>query len=164
MARGFNAFMRHIRDEQADTMISFRSTEPPNPVKGVFFVFAGIIVFIVAVFMGIAQYDFLAQAKKAPGIVKSLNAGGSHPEIEFTSSSGQVVSYPQGGMIFGYEPGQAVEVLYNPENPRRSPEVNDIGGLWGMAAMVAVIGLGFIWGGADDFFSWRKNARRGSTN
>lgn len=137
-------------------MISFRSNSPPNLLKGLFTCFISAVLFIITGYIAIGQHEFLSHAQKAPGVVKSLNAGGSHPQIEFTSSSGQVVSYPQGGIIFGYEPGQAVEVFYNPETPWRSPEINDVGGLWGMAAMVAVIGLGFLWGGAGEIFSLRE--------
>lgn len=160
MARGFNAFMRHIRDEQADTMISFRSTEPPSLAKGLLACFASVILFIIAGYIAADQHNFLSHAQKAPGIVKSLNAGGSHPEIEFTSSSGQVVSFPQGGLISGYEPGQAVEVFYNAEDPSLSPVISGPGAVWGGTGFAGLIGLGLLIVGACEVFSWRKEARR----
>lgn len=142
-------------DEKASNRISLRSTSPPNLAKGLFFGFASVVIFIIAGCIANYQYNFLSHAQKAAGVVKFLNAGGSHPEIEFTTKSGEVVSYPQGGMMSGYEPGQAVEVFYNAENPSLTPVIDDPGAIWGMATLIGVIGLAFLWGGAGEILSSR---------
>lgn len=87
-----------------------------------------------------SRRSFLQKALSAPGVVSSLNAGGSHPEIEFTTASGEKISYAQGGLIFGYRPGQNVRVLYHPEDPRLSACVDAFGALW--FAPLILLGLG----------------------
>lgn len=136
--------------------MSTSSSPRPNLIKGLFFAFVGVVLLFISGYIAVDRHEFLSHAQKAPGVVKSLNAGGSHPQIEFTSSSGKVVSYPQGGMIFGYQTGQAVEVYYREEDPALTPQINDFGALWGSAALVGLIGLGFLLGGADEIFSRRK--------
>lgn len=153
----FTCSTRRIRDEQADIMISLLSDSPPNPVKGLFLLFVSIILFIIAGYIANYQHNFLSHAQKASGVVTALNAGGSHPQIEFTTGAGEVVSYPQGGMISGYETGQVVEVFYNAEKPFVTPVINDFGAIWGMAALIGLIGLAFLWGGASEIFSRREN-------
>lgn len=58
-----------------------------------------------------------------------------------------MVSYPEGGIIFGYQPGQMVEVFYDPEHPSRDPVISDLGAVWGSATFAGLIGLGFAFVG-----------------
>lgn len=90
-------------------------------IRSLIFGLIGIALLAIAVYMIFARYEFLSQAQQAPGVVKALNAGGSHLEIEFTSADNHVIFYPQGGMIFGYKVGQPVQVLYRTENPQAPP-------------------------------------------
>ena len=71
----------------------------------------------------------MARAASAPGLVVKLDAGGVHPEIRFTTAAGQVVECPQGGMIWGYQVGDRVELLYEPANPFSSAVINRPGAL-----------------------------------
>ena len=100
---------------------------------------AGLI--LAAIVTGLATREFLGRAARAPGVVSRLNAGGSHPEIEFALPSGQTISYPQGGFIFGYKPGQRVQVLYASEDPARTARVDAFGALWFVPLLLAVLGL-----------------------
>jgi hypothetical protein len=86
---------------------------PARSRLGDVIVFAGISLFGVAFTAMLAdrEYQEYKDAAVADGIVTKLNAGGAHPEIEFTTPDGQTVSYPQGGMIGGYKPGDHVRVL-----------------------------------------------------
>lgn len=135
-------------------------TPSSNPllsrIKGLFIVVIGVVLLVICGYLALDRHTFLSSAHKAPGIVKSLNAGGSHPQIEFTSSAGKVVSYPQGGMIFGYKTGQAVDVYYREEDPAMTPEIDDFGALWGASILMGVLGVAFVLGGAGEAFSWRK--------
>lgn len=88
---------------------------------GLLFALIGIGLLGIAVNLTLDRRDFLARAQTADGIVSRLNAGGSHPEIAFTTGKGEKISYPQGGFIFGYEPGQPVRVYYLPEQPAANP-------------------------------------------
>ncbi len=76
------------------------------------------------------RLEFLEVAQAVDGQVERLNAGGSHPQVAFTTATGQRISYPQGGMIFGYEPGQPVRVLYDPARLRLEPVLDTFGALW----------------------------------
>ncbi|CAG9269044.1 conserved hypothetical protein [Paraburkholderia unamae] len=77
-----------------------------------------------------STHEFLHVANKAPGVVVALNADGSHPQIEFTNKRGDHISYPQGGLIFGYRIGDSVTVLYleNSRNPRAT--IDQFGAVW----------------------------------
>lgn len=83
-------------------------------MRGLLFGAVGLLILAVAAFEVTHRLEFLQIAQAVDGQVERLNAGGSHPQIAFTTATGQRVSYPQGGMIFGYEPGQPVRVLYDP--------------------------------------------------
>lgn len=102
-----------------------------------------IVLFAISAYMGLARQTFLSGADIAPGMVISLNAGGAHPQIEFAAADGKTYRYPQGGMIYGYRAGQAVQVLYRHEDPRMTAVINDTGAIWGPAALIALMGLGF---------------------
>lgn len=87
---------------------------------------------------------FVASASHATGHVISLNAGGSHPQIGFETTAGEAISYPQGGWVMGYLPGDTVTVLYRTENPAQTANVKAFGALWGDSALYLVLGLGFL--------------------
>ena len=120
-------------------------------IRSLIFGVIGVALLAIAGYMIFARYEFLSQAQQAPGIVTVLNAGGSHPEIEFTSADNHVISYPQGGMIFGYEVGQQVQVLYRTENPQGTAVIQDRGALWGAPLMLGLVGLAFVWGCRSEF-------------
>lgn len=125
-------------------------------VQGLLFLIAGIGLLIAAGVFGLKSYDFVQQASRADARVIALNAGGSHPQIEFETASGESVSYPQGGLIFGYAVGDSVTVLYRAENPRATASVDAWGALWGVSFFLAFLGLAFAIAGG------RKLAGRNS--
>ncbi|HEF5872808.1 TPA: DUF3592 domain-containing protein [Burkholderia cenocepacia] len=59
-----------------------------------------------------------------------LNAGGHHPEIQFTTQAGQQISYPQGGIVTKVELGQRVEVRYQADDPNCSATMNVFVAIW----------------------------------
>jgi len=132
------------------------AAKPPSlaaRLKGGVFAFAGLCVVCGAVAGVVSTRDFLRTAARAPGIVTRLNAGGFHPEIQFTVASGQRVQYPQGGMIKSYHAGESVFVLYDPHHPGQDPRLDTFGALWmdwitlfGMGAVFIGIGSLLIFG------------------
>ncbi|OPG70114.1 hypothetical protein B1219_22620 [Pseudomonas ogarae] len=110
---------------------------------GLLFALIGIVLLGIAVNLTLDRRDFLARAQTADGIVSHLNAGGSHPEIAFTTVSGEKISYPQGGFIFGYQKDQPVRVHYLPEQPTTSAIVDAPTALWGTSGVLGFIGLVF---------------------
>lgn len=101
----------------------------------------GIVLLAAAGVTAGARRSFVRRALATEGIVVRLNAGGSHPQIEFTTSSGEKVSYPQGGLIFGYRPGDRVRVLYNPTAAAGTACVDRFGALWFGPLVLLILGL-----------------------
>jgi hypothetical protein len=116
-------------------------------VKAMVFLVVGTGLLVAAIATGMAKREFIHRAQSAVGVVSRLNAGGSHPEIEFTTALGQKISYPQGGFIFGYRPGQEVRVLYSSDNPEQTACVASFGALWFVPLLLFCLGLGLIVGG-----------------
>jgi hypothetical protein len=104
----------------------------------------GIALLAGAVWSSVMIGYFLAHAKTAQGVVVGLNAGGSHPQIEFITAEGQKVSFPQGGLIFGYRVGERVKVKYIPADPVTSVSLDAFGALWFAPALLAVLSGIFI--------------------
>lgn len=71
----------------------------------------------------------------------ALNAGGSHPQIRFVTADGTAVSYPQGGLIFGYRPGDRVQVLFHPADPAGTATLDAVGSLWFTALLLGGLGV-----------------------
>ncbi len=82
-------------------------------------------------------------AMRVQGQVITLNAGGSHPEVTFTSSRGERVSFPQGGLIAGYKVGDTVEVLYSADNATEAT-VDTFGARYGFLVFGLVLGCAFL--------------------
>ncbi len=103
----------------------------------------GIIIIIIAIGWGIKTYQFVKYGIQVKGTVVRLNAGGSHPQIKFTTQDGKEIEFPQGGLIFGYKVGDDVDVLYNLQNPQDAA-VNSFGVFWGFPLLFFAIGFIFI--------------------
>jgi hypothetical protein len=104
----------------------------------------GIVLLIAAAFSAQSTREFLRMSILVPGQVVRLNAGGSHPQVDFVTKAGEHVSTPQGGMIFGMKVGQAVEVRYLADNPVPTATLNRFGTIWGLTVFLAAMGIGFI--------------------
>ncbi|BCA31027.1 DUF3592 domain-containing protein [Metapseudomonas otitidis] len=123
--------------------------------KGGLFALLGLALLAAMAINASSRMGFLQSALVADGAVVALNAGGSHPEIAFTDSTGARVSYPQGGLIFGYQVGQPVKVHYQANDPTGSAVVDDFGALWGTAALLGVLGAVFTATGLMTLFGRR---------
>lgn len=123
--------------------------------KGSLFALLGLALLAAMAINASSRMGFLQSALIADGAVVALNAGGSHPEIAFTDSTGARVSYPQGGLIFGYQVGQPVKVHYQANDPTGSAVVDDFGALWGTAALLGVLGAVFTATGLMTLFGRR---------
>ena len=119
-------------------------TKQPNDLParlvGGFFALIGLGLLLGAFSDLSSTRHFLRSAARVPGVVSRLNAGGSHPQIQFTAASGEVVGYPQGGMIWGYRAGDRVTVLYDPRQPDSDPHLDTPGVLWFDTGMLFLLG------------------------
>ncbi len=132
----------------------------PTRLKGGVFAVVGLSVIAGASAGAVSTHHFVQTAAHAPGVVTKLNAGGVHPEVQFTSASGRVVSYPQGGMIKSYRTGERVTVLYDPGAPSLDPHRDTFGALWldwislfGLGAVFVGIGLLLAFGRQQEWVS-----------
>lgn len=116
-------------------------------LRGMLILIVGTGMLATTAWLVLEQEHFLKVAQRAPGEVVALNAGGSHPQIRFSAPDGQSISYPQGGLIFGYREGMAVQVLFDPAEPRRSATIDDFGAVWSAPILVGGIGGGLFLGG-----------------
>jgi hypothetical protein len=110
----------------------------------ILFILVGVALLAAAVAVAISVRAFTRNAERSDGVVARLNAGGSHPQIEFTTASGRKISYPQGGLIFGYQSGQKVRVLYRATDPEQSARIDAIGALWATPIILAFIAIFLI--------------------
>jgi hypothetical protein len=105
--------------------------------KSVFLLIAGLFA-LGSAFTGMRCLTFINHAKVAQGTVTRLSAGGSHPQIRFLDSNGKTIEYPQGGFIFGFHPGDPVEVLYS-DDPWYGPCIHSFGALWFFPILLAIL-------------------------
>jgi hypothetical protein len=94
------------------------------------FVVVGVILLVVAIRSAVGNYSFIRTATRVEGKVVGLNAGGSHPQIRFMAGQQESISYPQGGLIFGFHVGDTVQVLFSSGNPAGTATINTFGALW----------------------------------
>lgn len=113
-----------------------------NRAAKILFTFIGGFLILTSLLSIWSKRDFAKRASHVEGRVSRLHVGGSHPEIEY-SAEGKNFRYPQGGMIFGYQVGETVEVLYDPQNPGKAI-LNRFGALYGFHAVFLVMGIAFI--------------------
>ena len=115
----------------------------------------GLALLLAAAAIGLHTWQWLQRSVIAQGRVASLNAGGSHPEIEFTATSGETVSYPQGGLVAGWRTGDAVPVRYDPAAPARSPCIDRVAAIW-------TVPMAFLFAGLVTFgVAWAAPVRPG---
>jgi hypothetical protein len=69
-----------------------------------------------------------------------LSAGNQHPSVEFALPNGERAVFAAGGWLSGYRLHQSVGVLYLPDAPLQSAQLDDPGALWFGARLVAALG------------------------
>ncbi|MET0389668.1 MAG: DUF3592 domain-containing protein [Polyangiales bacterium] len=141
---------------------SRQSLRPIAWLRGMLFTIVGSALLIIALSLGASRREFLQHAVSSDGTVVKLNAGSAHPEIRFATASGETVSYPQGGVIGGYQPGQRVRVLYLADDVHRTACIDDPGALWFATGCTALLGLSHVTLGLYSLLSRRPRASKGN--
>jgi hypothetical protein len=139
-------------------------TKTPSSARGdmlraLIFIPLGLCLLCLTLWLVANRLDFLAQAQRAEGLVSALNAGGSHPQIDFSDATGKAVSYPEGGFIFGYAVGDSVAVLYRTDAPSSSAIIEDRGALWGASLLSGLLAIVFTAGGSYHLAAWIRRRR-----
>jgi hypothetical protein len=128
-------------------------------IRALVFVPLGLFLLYITFCQVNDRLDFLAQAQRAQGHVSALNAGGSHPQIDFTDATGHAVSYAESGLIFGYSVGDAVTVFYRTEASEKTAIIGDRGALWGTSLLASVFAVVFTAGGGYHLVAWIRRRR-----
>lgn len=85
---------------------------------------------------------FVKTSSFAEGIAIESGFGPSHPDIRFTTSTGQIITFAQSGAV--EIPGGAhVRVLYDPLNPEETACTDSFGSIYFMPMLLGFIG-GFM--------------------
>lgn len=116
-------------------------------LKSIILFVAGLGFLMAAASSAWRTSHFIAASEVVAGSVSSLNAGGSHPQIEFATRAGEAISYPQGGLIGGYKTGDHVKVRYDPANAKGTASLDTFGALW-MVPLVLTFFAGCFFIGA----------------
>ena len=138
------------------------SSSSPPLVRALVFLPTGIVLLVAAVLVSRNVRSFIRHSETAPGTVIRLNAGSSHPEISFRLRDGRTFSFPQGGLIGGYAPGQRVVVRYAAVDPQRTACLDVWGALWFWFVILTILGSGCTLGGlgsAREMLSGRRTTR-----
>ena len=114
------------------------------------FIVVGSCVLLAAIASTVSVFRFVDRSVLVDGTVTRLNAGGSHPQVDFTTRDGRPVSYPQGGLVFGKAAGDHVRVRYDASDPARTATLDEFGAVWSLPLFLAVLGIGFIIGGVQN--------------
>ena len=125
-------------------------------LKGIFFLVVGLLLLGIAIITTVSTARFVGGSVIADGRVVELNAGGSHPEIEFLTRNGTAIGFPQGGWIGSYAVGDKVRVRYDEANPKMSASLDRIGALYAMPMFFAVLGGIFAILGAIQWLTVRN--------
>ena len=128
-------------------MVAFAPVSAPSLLRAVVFLPVGLGLLVGAAYSAQGAQKFLKQSETATGTVLRLLAGPSHPEIGFVTRTGLNVSYPQGGLVGGYRPGQPVRVRYLAADPGGSASVDRWGAVWGPTIFLLLLGGVFSLGG-----------------
>jgi Protein of unknown function (DUF3592) len=120
---------------------------------GVLFALGGLALLALAIRSARDAYAFVQTASHADGVVAELNAGGSHPQINFAVPAKGEISIPQGGLIGGYRPGDKVRVLFDVTDPQGTATIDTFGAVWFWPLMLGGIGAMFLVGGTVTWLS-----------
>lgn len=122
-------------------------------IGGLMFMGIGLLLLALCVHTAMATRSFIRTATRAEGTVTRLIAGGSHPEIEFSTGEHKKILYSQGGLIFGFRPGDRVKVLFDAANPSGTATIDAVGALWFTTLVSSALGTMSLIAGASAW--WR---------
>lgn len=101
----------------------------------------GIGFIVAAIISAHFTHEFLRASIVASGHVVRLNAGGYHPQIEFMTKAGELISYPQGGLITKMIVGEQIDVRYLPDSPMHSATIDTFVAIWDMTIVFSFLGV-----------------------
>lgn len=92
------------------------------------------------------KIEYLTMTEVATGKVTHLDFGGHHPEIAFQARDGRLYERPISS-LWSVQPGQAVQIRYEPDDPTLSATMDTFADLWVGILFLATLTGGFLVGG-----------------
>ena len=83
---------------------------------------------------------FLGHAERAIALVQDPGAGGRHPTLRFTLSSGRKLEVVLGGIFKPVRTGDALDVVYDPSAPTATAALDTVAALWTPAILLFTLG------------------------
>ena len=123
-------------------------------IRGLIFTFAGGVLALVGVIQFSSAWALGRDGARASGEIIALNAGPAHPQVRFTTAKGETIEYGQGGFV-NQSVGNAVQVIYDPANPRDAV-LDTFAARYGFALLTVFGALIFIGVGAQSFINARR--------
>ncbi|WP_076454362.1 MULTISPECIES: DUF3592 domain-containing protein [Acidiphilium] len=99
----------------------------------------GVCLLIAAGVLAHQRAAFVKTASFAVGTAIKSKFGSAHPDIRFTTRTGQIVTFPQGGAV-RVTGVQHIRVIYDPAKPEETACVDRPGAVYFSSIMLAVIG------------------------
>ncbi|WP_087131152.1 DUF3592 domain-containing protein [Caballeronia pedi] len=91
---------------------------------------AGVFFLVVQLPLLVPEVAWYRHSTLTAGVVVGLNAGGKHPQIEFTARSGERISVPASSFFHFTQVGEQVLVRYDTRSPAQA-RINGVVNIWG---------------------------------
>ena len=112
-------------------------------------VFFGIVLLAAVVSRDVS---LAIRGRRVPGVITSLRRsdrarGPTTPLVTFRTADGSAVTFDGFAAYGAYEVGQRVKVLYLPQSPRSSAQIESWATFWYGVSVCLVLGFGMLAGG-----------------
>ncbi|HMC21304.1 MAG TPA: DUF3592 domain-containing protein [Thermoanaerobaculia bacterium] len=112
-------------------------------------VFFGIVLLADIIFRDVS---LAVRGQRVPGVITGLRRssrarGPTTPQVTFRTAGGSAVTFDGFGRYGAYEVGQRVKVLYLPQSPRSSAQIESWPTFWYGVSVCLVLGFGMLAGG-----------------
>jgi hypothetical protein len=112
-------------------------------------VFFGIVLLAAIVSRDVS---LAVRGRRVPGVITGLRRstrarGPTTPLVTFRTADGSAVTFDGFGRYGAYEVGQRVKVLYLPQSPRSSAQIESWATFWYGVSFSLVLGSGMLAGG-----------------
>jgi len=89
----------------------------------------GFCVAIICAGTALHTLAFVNASVTTDGVVVGVPFGPYHPQVAFTTSSGERIEFPAGGLVH-QNMGDRVRVRYVPDNPFASAKIDTVWSVW----------------------------------
>ena len=119
----------------------------------------GAVFAVATIYSGYRTLDYIASTQTANGVVVRTPIGPHHPDITFTDSRDESITFSANGSI-SQNVGDEVVVRYRQDNPARSARLDTFGSLWGTTLFLLALAVAFVIAGVRNITprGWDRKA------